>query len=518
MSTRKSIINKTLQVSGSTLLSRLLGIIREVLMVKYLGASAISDAFLTAYKIPNSLRKIFAEGALSAAFIPTIVQVVRQKGRSAVNSLITLGFLVFEGMVLVLCVLIMWQAEFVLRLIAPGFSEQQIINAIPYLQILMPFIFFLSSSALLTGALQSVGHFFVPAFSPVLLNIVFIGALIICKGFNLPVTYLCWFILFGGFLQLIAHIITYFSLHFSFGRIQKKDLAAFGVVLGKFGLCLPSVSIMEVSLFIDTSFASYLPDGSISLINYANRFMGIPLGVFAVAFSTVLLPHFSRVSAYAPKRLQFYLLESIKLVWWVTLPVSLLMIFFADKIFLTIFLSKITLAQAYEASHILIAFVIGLFFFALNKILLNVYYALHVTWVPGVVSLIATVINIGLNWLLMPPLQSVGLALATTISTGFVQTLLLLAVLYWQFNFNVYPKQLALFIARYSLQVIVLTLPFLGFYFSLLRIMQLLPEDLANFFVARIGFWFWVGPLACLYMVSLWYLRSYFKVRLYFID
>lgn len=512
-----SIIKKTLAISGSTFLSRVLGIAREILSVSFLGAGAVSDAFLTAYKIPNSLRKIFAEGALSAAFIPTLVKLVREKNHAQAHSLMSLAFLFFESIVLILCILGVWKAELIISLIAPGFSPEQVALAVPFLRILMPFIFFLSSSALLAGALQSVGHFFVPAFSPVLLNLVFIGGLMTCITFSLPVTYLCVFILFGGLLQLIAHVIAYWRLNFSFGPIDKQSLKTFQSIFAKFFLCSISMSIVEISLFIDTSFASYLPNGSISLIYYANRFMGIPLGIFAVAFSTILLPHFSRVSTYAPKRLHFYLLEASKLVFWVTIPATLCMSFFAEKIFHTMFLSdKFTIDQVIQASHILIAFSIGLFFFAVNKILLNLYYALHVTWVPAAIAASATVINILLNVLFINHFQATGLACATTIA-GAVQTIALVTVLHKQYHFSLYGTQFLSFAKQYCTQLACTFTLFYAFFKTIEHAITLLPAPLATFFLYKIGFWFWVGPLTMACMGTLYYTRNWFNINLYFL-
>ena len=514
---KKSILKKTLEVGGSTLLSRFFGIIREVLLVRFLGAGALSDAFLTAYKIPNSLRKIFAEGALSAAFIPTLVGIVR-KDRSQANSLMTLAFLFFEGIVLILCGVIMWYAQEVIATIAPGFSSEQVANTVPFLRILMPFIFFISSSALLAGALQSVGHFFIPAFSPVLLNIVFISGLIVCLTFELPVETLCFVILAGGFLQFMAHVWMYFKLHFTFAGIKPETWKHFAKVLTKFFPCLISMSVMEIGLFIDTSFASYLRAGSVSLIHYSNRFMGIPLGVFAVAFSSILLPHFSRVSAYAPKRLSFYLLESAKFVFWVTVPVIFVMGFFAEKIFHTIFLSKkFTLAQVNEAQYILIAFLLGLFFFSLNKILLNIYYSLHIAWTPAIVSIFGTGINIYLNYVLIGHMQATGLALATSIS-GMVQTLLFVLFLHKNFDFRFYPGNFLRFVLRYCLQLaLILSSGFVVYQF-LETAIATLPAWLANFLLFKIGFWLWVGPLIGLIFFGIYFSRKMFKIDMHFLD
>lgn len=519
MLSKKNIIQKTLQVGGSTLISRFFGIIRELLMVRYLGASALSDAFLTAFKIPNSLRKIFAEGALSSAFIPTIVQAMRSKGPHAVSALMTLGVLIFEGIVLLLCALTMAYAPSVLWFIAPGFSESQIQNAVPYLHILMPFIFFLSSSALIAGALQAVGHFFIPAFAPVLINLIFIIGLLICLYAHLPVTALCWFILFAGFVQLLIHVIVYLKLQFHFAIPNKHELKTFGNVLIKFALCLPSVSMMEIALFIDTSFASYLAPGSMSLLYYANRFMGIPLGIFPVALSTILLPHFSRISAYAPKRLSFYLFESTKLIIWITLPVTLFMSFFAHDLFRILFLSKqFTQSQAYEASSILIMFLFGLFFFSLNKIILNVFYALHNTWSPALVSAFATLANAFLNYCFINSLQAVGLALATTLS-GLIQTVLFWGVLHYYFNFRLYGRQLLLFFAKTIIQLLAVFGLFTAVYYGIrYAIVLACSSSIAYALLHSILFWTWVCPLLIITMIVLWYSRSLFAISLYFLD
>jgi len=518
MSSQKTILKKTIEVGCSTLLSRFFGIVREVLMVRYLGASGLSDAFLTAYKIPNSLRKIFAEGALSAAFIPTVVSTIKDNNKNAVAGLMSLSFLVFEGIVLTLCALIMTYAQHIIECIAPGFSKEQINAAIPMLHILMPFILFISSSALLGGALHAVGHFLIPAIAPVIVNIIFIIGIGLCLLFNLPVTWLCWFIVLAGFVHFVLHLITYFRFHFFFGPITKKDLTLFTRIMGKFLLCLPSISLMEVALFVDTSFASFLAPGSISLLFYANRFVGIPLGVFAVAFSTILLPHFSRINTYCPKRLHFYLLESAKFIFWATAPVTLLMAFFSEEIFSTIFLSKkFTLIQVQEAGNILLAFLCGLFFFSLNKILLNIFYAMHAAWIPAVIALTATTINIILNMLFIDRFQAVGLATATTLSS-IIQTILFLIILNKKYKFRIYLIPFLLFVLRYLAQLTLFGGTFLLCYRMITKIITLyLPAPASLFFLTQIGLWLWVGPLALLFIVFLYFSRTLCTIQLHFL-
>lgn len=515
---KKTIIKKTIQIGSSTLMSRFLGIIRELLMVRYLGAGILSDAFVIAYQIPNLMRKIFAEGAMSAAFLPPFIATLR-KDQNAAFSLMSLAFILFEGSLLFLCALGMVCLGPIITLFAPGFSPEKIEITVSFARILMPFIFFISSSALLGGALQAVGKFFVPAFGPILLNVVFIAGILICLVLKLSINYLCFFILFGGFLQFMQHLIAYFRSGFYFGVITQETWRSFNTILIKFAFCAISMSVFELSLMIDIRFASNLQDGTITLIYYANRFLGIPLGVFAVAFSTILLPHFSRISTYAPRRLNFYLYESAKLVFWVTIPCMIGMIFFSEKIFTTLFLSeKFSVQQAHEAGHILIAFMIGLFFFSFNKIILNVFYALHSTFIPMLVSLIGTAINISFNVLFITILKGVGLALSTTIS-GVLQTVLLLYFLRRMFGYHAYMQKFWIFVLRYSLQVCLIGVFFLLLYFGIHTAIPILfSPSLAYFLHEEIGLWLWVGPLSLMAGGLLYYSRNLFGIRLYFLE
>ncbi len=504
-----------MQVGGWTLISRCLGIVREILTVRYIGASALSDAFFTAWKIPNTLRKLFAEGALSAAFVPAIVQTMRNEGRDEIKGLMSLGFVVFEGMVLLLCAVGMYFAQPVIALIAPGFSHEQIVAGAQFLRILMPFIFLISTSALLAGPLQAVGKFFAPAAGPIFLNVCYIAGLLICLKYRLPITALCWFILCGGVVQLIVHIIAYMRLNIGFGLCTQEDLKKFGYVLVRFIPCFLSMGVMEVGIFIDTSFASLLSKGSVSLLSYANRFMGIPLGVFGVALSTILFPYFSRVSTYAPKRLGFYLLEATKLVGWVTLPVAFAMMLLSQKIFITLFVSdKFSLAQAEQAGTILVVVLGGLFFFAINKILLNVYYSLHHTVIPALIAVGSVITNTFLNWLFIDYLQAVGLALATAIA-ACLQTLFLYGALHHYIQLHLYFPNLVLFFIRYFAQLAVIGFAFILIYHA---IIFGLVYCSAPFFITSFGFWLWVGPLCLLFMLTLYITRSWFGIRILFLE
>lgn len=514
---KKSIIFKTLQVGGSTILSRMLGLLRDILLVRYMGAGVVSDAFRSAWMLPNMLRQVFAEGALSAAVIPTIVQMVKDGKKAEVNRLMTLCFLVFEGIVLAICALFIWKAELVIQWVTPGYVDYRAELAARLLRILMLFIFFVSSNALMAGPLQAVHQFLLPALSSSILNVFFISGLLLGIYKGLSVEGFCSVILLGGCFVFILHLITYIRVGFHVASIDRKTVHSFSPVLQKFIPTMISASVMQLSLLVDTRYASFLPAGSVTLFTTANGFLRLALGMI-VAFSTVLLPHFARVVTYAPKRLSFYLLETAKLIFWLTLPITIMLSFLANKIFYTFFYShNFTLAQVAESKFILMAFLLGLFFFSMNKVLMSIYYALHQMWVPAIITIIVTGINIFLNAWWVTTFQATGLALATVTSAA-VQTVMFVALLYLKFNFRLYHLNFLEFLYRYLLQIIIIVPIFFGIYKTIFYlIIKLLPESLACLLTMTIAFWIWVVPLCCLLMIALFYTRTLFKVRLYFL-
>ena len=515
---KKSILKKTIQVGSNTLVSRILGLAREILLMRFLGVGIIADAFTTAFMLPNSLRKIFAEGALTAAFVPTLVAVQKKEGKTQVDKLTTLSFVVFEVGLLLICALIMVKARWTVLLIAPGYSAEQVAATIPLLRIMMPFIFFISSSALLAGVLNIEHHFFVPAFGPVLLNGVFIGSILVCLKYGLGAQYLAWSILLGGALQCIMHIIAYIRLGFSFSLWNTTTMVYFMQVVGKFLLCFMSMSVMEINLFFDQRFASYLAAGSVKLINLANRFMGIPLGVFAVAFSTILLPYFARVKLDNPDRLAFYLFEGTKFVLWVTIPATFILAFLSDQIFLTLFASvsnNFPMDRVTEAGFVLVGFLLGLCFFSLNKILLSLFYSFHDTKYPTIISVIATLFNIAGNYFLVDIWGSFGLAVATSLS-GLLQTILCFYFLQTQHNLSLKNSELLLFCRNYGAQVIAVLIPLYGIYSFCFK--TIAKTAYGTFFTQSFGFWVWALPLILLCYGALYLLKKQFELPVYFLE
>ncbi|QQR53588.1 murein biosynthesis integral membrane protein MurJ [bacterium] len=516
MFNRKTILKKTFQVGFLTQLSRFLGVIREVLMVQYLGVGVLSDAFITAFKVPNSLRKIFAEGALSAALIPSIVQVSKQKKQTDfATQFITAAFLFFEGTCFLLALLFMIRSENIIDLIAVGFLPEQKAVASRLLFILMPFILCISISSLFAGALQAQGHFLIPAAGPLVLNIFFLAALTLCLFKQLAVSYLCVFIVVAGMVQAFIHSYAYYFYQGGFSWPDKAVISPLKHMIKKFLLCLPSISFSEINLFIDTTFASLLSSGSISLLYYANRFMGIPLGVLVGSLTTVLLPQLSHIALSSPKRLSLYIFESIKLILWVTIPVTIVMIITAHQLFYSTFFSKnFSLEQVEIAGTVLQVFCVGLPFLSLNRLFLNVFYALHRTFVPAIISLISVVVNIVCNYLLLYNLKIIGLALATSISAVLQMILFMIALHYY--GYTLYLSKLAGLLFKYMICLLAIGIPIKSIHYTVLF---WLPSGVVDMYVGtRFGYWFLAGPLSILFCVLIFLSRKKAGFRSFFID
>ncbi len=513
---KRAILKKTAQAGSATFVSRILGIVREFLFVRFLGVSALSDAFLVAFKIPMFLRKIFAEGALSAAAVPMFVKKIKEGKRDEANGLMTTSFLFFEGLVFILCLCVFFFTQSVIKIVAPGFSAEQISYAVPFLQILFPLIFFISSSALLAAALQAVNHFFVPAFAPALLNISIISTLLFCFKFNLDPYWLCFGALFGGLLIFLSHIIVYFGYNFKFGTISSQAYQDFKFILRKFVFCLVGIGIVEINLFIDTIIGSYLPEGSVTLLHYGGRFMSIPLGIFAVSFSNVLLSHFSRISLYAPSRLKFYLLEVTKFTTFIIVPAVLFLFFTSEKIFSMIMFGKnIGPEKVFIAKWILIIYCMGLVFFALNKILLNIFYSLKDTFTPTIALGISTIVNLFGNIVGMYFWGIYGLP-GSTVLSGIVLTFLNFYLLKTKYNITFYSANYFNFLGRFLIQILFVCGFALIAYFSFLNLFK--ESNWYLFFTVKWGYWLLVFAITVLSYLFIIMGRKIFGLKLYFLS
>jgi len=279
------------------------------------------------------------------------------------------------------------------------------------------------------------------------------------------------------------------------------------------------VGIVEINLLRDNVICSFLPKGSLTLLHVSNRFLNLPLGVFAVAFSTILLPHFSRVNVYAPKRLHFYLLETAKFVTWVIGPTMLFIFFSSNTIFTHLYqmiANKMPPgpSRVPEATAILICYSAGLLFFCFNKVLINMFYARHDTWCPTVASIIATGTNFVFNIIGMYFFGAPGIAASTTIS-GITLTVTCLYFLYKKHNFRLYWGSYGLFLGHFSFQLFLAINLFLGGHFLVFSLLSYTPWY--DIFYVQWGYWLFTIPLFLFTMMFLFLTRRLCKTNVYFL-
>lgn len=525
--TRRSIIQYTMQLGFSTIISKALGFVREILLARYLGVGPLADAFFTAFRTPNSLRKIFAEGALSAAFVPTITQVISKEGKEKASAVTTNALLIVQSLLLLLCCMAAVYASFCIGIQVPGWLVQEgvyserFIASVALFKILVFFIFFISASSVLAGVLQGDNKFSISAWGQIATNILWIVQLSICAHYHLSIYAFAWMVLVNGFLYLLLHYVFYraagFTLQLNFNATTWRYVWH---ALAKFIPCALGFGAVEINLYIDQLVASYLPEGSLSLLNYTQGFVRLPLGVFAVALGTILLPHFSRVGLYAPRRMGYYILESTKLVLWVTLPMTLMMSFFAYPIFYTTYYSfsdKFALEYVQQAAYLLMISIAGLFFFSLNKIIINVFYALHETRWPTIITLVSTICNTILNIVGMNLFGIYGIVLATSLAAA-LQVIMMLFILYTRMRLPFYGYALWRFIKKYCAQLLFTAVPFYLLHMVLYWTISMSGPFVSYWFLHTILYWLWVGPLCCLFMLVLYLSRNRWDLRMHFLD
>ncbi len=404
-------------VSSLTVVSRILGYARDFVIARAFGAGLATDAFFVAFRIPNLLRRLFAEGAFSQAFVPVLAQTKNtqppEDTRRLIDGAATLLFLAL----VVAAALGMALAPVVVYVSAPGFAAEpeKFALTVTMLRITFPYIVFISLVAFSAGVLNTWNRFSVPAITPAFLNVAFIvGALAFADRFEEPSIVLAWSVFAGGILQLAFQIPFLLKLelmprwrldfrHPAVRRILKLMLpAAFGV------------SISQVSLLINTIFASFLVSGSVSWLYYADRLMEFPAGVLGVALGTILLPSLSRYHARAETEEYSRLLDwGLRLTFLLALPSAAALAVLALPLIASLFqYGRFHAQDAWMVREALVAYSIGLIGMILVKILAPGFYARQNIVTPvkvGIVTLLATQL---MNLAFIVPLRHAGLALA----------------------------------------------------------------------------------------------------------
>jgi putative peptidoglycan lipid II flippase len=415
-------LHKTLAtVSGMTMLSRVTGLIREFLIARAFGASAYTDAFFIAFRIPNLLRRLFAEGAFSQAFVPILAEYKSQQGDVATKQLTDRVATLLVWALLITCAAGIAAAPFVVHMVATGLGEDSLTynTAVNMTRMMFPYILFMSLVALAGGILNTWRQFKIPAITPVLLNLSFIAASLLLAPYLIqPIYALAVAVVVGGILQLAIQIPALQKI----GMLPRISLnpslalrdAGVRRVLRQMVPATFAVSVAQISLIINTNIASHLERGSVSWLSYADRLMELPTGLLGVALGTILLPSLSKAHADKdPEEYSSLLDWGMRLTFLLALPACVGLATLSEPLTTTLFhYGKFDTQAVAMTGRALIAYGVGLIGLILVKILAPGFYARQDIRTPVKIALGVLVATQLMNMVFVPWIAHAGLALS----------------------------------------------------------------------------------------------------------
>ncbi len=419
--------------SGGTLVSRILGLVREQVFAIFFGAGIFTDAFFAAFRIPNLLRDLFAEGVFSAAFIPTFSKEKAKKGIKPAFELANIVITALTIIVSVICLIGILFSPLIVRIMAPGFAENpgQTEVTVALTRIMFPLLLFVSLASAAMGILNTFGRFGVPALAPVMFNL----SMIVCGIFlrpyvSPPIISMGIGVFIGGLGQFLFQIPALRKTGFRFRPMFSfRDHRLIKILK----LMLPAsigTAGIQINIFVATLLASLLPQGSLSYLNYGYRLMHLPLALFGVGVASVSLPRFSlEYSNSGASGLKEEYLSAMRFSLFLILPAAFFILSTTYPIVGAIFQhGKFRFEDTVATVNVLRIYAIGLFAFAAVRITSQAFFSMQDTKTPMKVGLLAVFINIILNLILMQPFQYLGLAAATTIA-GVVNMTMLVSLL-----------------------------------------------------------------------------------------
>ena len=423
------------KISSGTFLSRISGLFRDVVLTHFLGTTWIADSFGVAFVIPNMLRGLFGEGALAASFIPLYTEIKEKRSKTeAIQFAVNLLSILVIALIILVCVGIAL-SPLIIKIIAPGFELQAKVLTTKLTQILFPYLFLIGLTSVIIAILNAHSIFFLPSLSPMMLNLgiiipVMIYSFVTKSNIEDKVYVFALGVLLGGFCQFIAN----YSLIRKIGyrakfyiNLKQKELKT---VWKRMIPCIIGLGIREVNVVVDTILASLLITGSVAALQYGNRLMQLPLGVFGIAIGVAVLPLFSKHTAYNnTSELKKSTQDAFNLILIIMLPIIVLILVMGRDMISLIYLHGAFDENALSMTFSALAFYsIGLISHSLVRVFASAFFALKNTKTPVKISIIAVICNIILNVVLMQFLQLRGLALATSIAAT-VQAIILFLTL-----------------------------------------------------------------------------------------
>jgi len=421
MSEKKNIARAAGVLGAATMLSRIMGMVRDMVVSRLFGAGLYTDAFFAAFQIPNMLRRFFAEGALTSAFVPTFSEWYTNKGEDEARELANVCFTTLTIVMAAITVLGIVFSPQIVHLMFPGFAAnpEKLSVTILLNRLMFPYIFFVSLVALCMGILNTVRHFFTPAISTVFLNIsMILSALILHDRFEVPIVSLAVGVLIGGVLQLGMQLPVLYKKGFPIRPRFNPGHPALKKIALLMGPSVFGVGVYYLNITVGSILASLLPEGSVSYLYYAQRLFEFPQGIFTVSIAQAVLPSMSRQAAAGDMdALKESLSYGVRLTLFITIPAMIGLVFCATPIFSLLFMGgAFDYAKAVNCGVALLYYSLGLTFVALVRVLVPAFYALKDTRTPVTIAFIAFVLNLLFSLALMGPMKHAGLALASSLS------------------------------------------------------------------------------------------------------
>jgi len=416
-------------VGSATLLSRVLGYARDMVIAYFFGAGWATDAFFVAFRIPNTLRRLFGEGSMTVSFIPVYTDYILHRTKEESQELVDVAFTLASSVLMGLTVLGIVFSPQIIAALAPGFDDpRQVELTIFMTRIVFPFLFFIGLVALAMGILNAHRHFAAPALAPTLLNLSMIAsAYLLFHRLAEPIVSLAIGVFFGGLIQVAFQlpflvkkgVMFRLNFHFLHPAIRRICILMVPALLG--------VAVAQINQFVGTILASFLLEGSISYLYFAYRLIEFPLGVFVIALGTAALPSFSQlVSEGSMEEFRDTLSFSVRLVLFVSVPAMVgLMVLRIPIIHLLFQHGAFTYGDTLLTAQALFYYGVGLWAIAGARIIAPAFYAMQDTKTPVKIAVVSLLANVALSLILMVPLKHGGLALANSLASMVNVSLLL---------------------------------------------------------------------------------------------
>ena len=425
MSEKERIVKATGVIGSATLLSRIFGYIRDMALAAFLGVGLVSDAFFVAFTIPNLLRRLFAEGSLTVAFVPVFTEQMHHRGKAEALAMAGAALRLLSLILVVVALVGIFLSPAIIHVVGHGYLDNldKFDLTVTLTRIMFPYVFFICLVALAMGILNSLGHFAAPALAPVFLNISMIIAIVAASFFTdnnaTRVVWLAWGVIAGGVLQLALQIPFLLKEGLRFWESTRLFHPALKKVAW---LMLPAVfgaSVYQINIIVGRMLATMLAEGSVTYLYYADRLVQFPLGVFAISGAMAMLPSMSRQAAagdWAAVTDTFS--YSLKLIFFISLPAMTGLIVLREPVVELLLRHGQFNDQAVRATaSALLYYGVGLWAVSAVRIVAATFYALSDTRTPVIAATLATLANIGLSLALMGPLGHRGLALATSLAS-----------------------------------------------------------------------------------------------------